>query len=115
MAQALTPAMFAVLLALVEGDRHGYALMRDVDRLSAGGTVLGPATLYRTLQRLRVDGLIEEIDGDPGAATADRRAERRRSYRITPAGVGVARTEARLIATLLDSEPARTLLSTREG
>ncbi len=59
MAGSLTPAMFAFLLALTEGERHGYLLMSDAERLSGGSIVLGPGTLYRTLQRMRVDGLIE--------------------------------------------------------
>jgi DNA-binding PadR family transcriptional regulator len=84
--------------------------MSEVNQLSGGGITLGPGTLYRTLQRMRVDGLIEEIDADPVAVRADRRAERRRSYRVTPAGRAAARTEARRLAVLLASGPARALL-----
>jgi DNA-binding PadR family transcriptional regulator len=91
----LTPAMFAILLALHAGPRHGYALMDDVDSLTGGVITLGPATLYRSLQRLRVDGLIEELDeGHPAEAAQDRRAERRRSYRITAAGRAATTAEA---------------------
>ena len=91
----LTPAMFAILLALHAGPRHGYALMDDVDSLTGGVITLGPATLYRSLQRLRVDGLIEELDeGHPADAPQDRRAERRRSYRITDAGRAATTAEA---------------------
>ena len=111
MAESLTPAMFALLLALTEGERHGYALMGDADRLSQGAIILGPATLYRTLQRMRVDGLIHEVDADPLVSRADRRAERRRSYRITEAGRVVVRAEARRLAALLDSDTARALLA----
>jgi DNA-binding PadR family transcriptional regulator len=111
MAELLTPAAFALLLALTEGERHGYALMADVDRLSAGGVALGPGTLYRTLQRLRVDGLIEEIDLDQAAVRADRRAERRRRYRITAAGHTVVTAEAIRLAALLASPAARRLLA----
>ncbi|GGK76696.1 PadR family transcriptional regulator [Mangrovihabitans endophyticus] len=109
MAESLTPAAFALLLALTDGERHGYALMADVDRLSAGGLVLGPGTLYRTLQRLRVAGLIEEADVDPAAVRADGRAGRRRRYRITAAGHAAARDEATRLAALLDSPSARRL------
>lgn len=112
MAESLTPAMFALLLALTEGERHGYALMADAERLSQGGITLGPGTLYRTLQRMRVDGLIEEVDTEPLPNRADRRAERRRSYRITEAGRVVVRVEARRLAALLGSDTAQALLAT---
>lgn len=113
MAESLTPAMFALLLALTEGERHGYALISDADRLSHGAIILGPGTLYRTLQRMRVDGLIVEVDADPVPSRADRRAERRRTYRITETGRQVVRAEARRLAALLDSDTARALLPPR--
>lgn len=98
----LTPAMFAILLALHAGPRHGYALMDEVARLTAGAVTLGPATLYRSLQRLRVDGLIEELDGElPTEAPPDRRAERRRSYRITDAGHSATASEAHRLAAMV--------------
>lgn len=102
--------MFALLLALTEGERHGYGLMSDVGRLTEGAITLGPGTLYRTLQRLRVDGLVEETVADAAAARADRRAERRRGYRITPAGYAAVQSEARRLAALLASETAQRLL-----
>ncbi|GGM54505.1 PadR family transcriptional regulator [Longimycelium tulufanense] len=110
MTNALTPAAFALLLALTEGDRHGYGLIADVEHLTGGHLVLGPGTLYRTLQRLRVEGLVEEVEIDEQAVRADRRAERRRSYRITPTGLAAVRQEARRLATLVDSDTARKLL-----
>lgn len=67
-------------------------------------------TLYRTLQRMRVEGLIEEIGVNAVAVAADRRAERRRSYRITPAGRATAREEARRLAAMLASDAAQRLL-----
>jgi DNA-binding PadR family transcriptional regulator len=98
----LTPAMFAILLALHASPRHGYALMDDVTVLTDGAIALGPATLYRSLQRLRVDGLIEELDEDQPAGTpVDRRAERRRSYRITVAGRSAATDEAQRLAVMV--------------
>lgn len=110
MGDTLTPATFALLLALTEGERHGYRLIAEVDRLTSGVIVLGPGTLYRTLQRMRVDGLVEEIDLDEEAVRADRRAERRRSYRITKAGREAVRAEVRRLATLLASDTAQMLL-----
>lgn len=98
----LTPAMFGLLLALHDGDRHGYALMADVARLTGDAIRLGPGTLYRSLQRLRVDGLVEEVDaGD--LPRGDRRAERRRSYRLTAAGRAAAADEARRLSALVDA------------
>jgi DNA-binding PadR family transcriptional regulator len=106
---SLTPAVFTLLLALVDGERHGYALIGEVALLSAGQIHLGPGTLYRSLQRMRVDGLIEEFDsGEPD--TGDRRAERRRSYRITETGRAAAVSEARRLALLVQAAADRGLL-----
>ncbi|MEV0623458.1 helix-turn-helix transcriptional regulator [Nonomuraea sp. NPDC050404] len=102
----MTPAIFALLLALHNGERHGYALMAEVEELTGGAVTLGVATLYRSLRRMRVDGLVEEIETESVAAEelrADRRAERRRSYRITPAGRTVAADEARRLSVLVDA------------
>ncbi len=107
----MTPAMFALLLALTRGEQHGYGLAGDVEELTGGRIRLGPGTLYRTLQRMRVDGLIEEAAVDPAAVRADRRAERQRRYRITPPGREAARDEAMHLASLLGSDAAQALLS----
>jgi DNA-binding PadR family transcriptional regulator len=115
MTESLTPAMFALLLALTEAERHGYALIDDAARLSGGAITLGPGTLYRTLQRMRVEGLIEEIGADPAAIRSDRRAERRRRYRITAAGQAAVRAEAHRLATLLASDTAQALLRDPPG
>lgn len=74
----LSPAVFAILLSLAEGDKHGYAMMKDARSPEGGGVRLGPGTLYGSLDRMMRDGLIEEsgISDD----------ERRRYYRLT--GVG---------------------------
>jgi DNA-binding PadR family transcriptional regulator len=107
--QPLTPAVFALLLALVEGDRHGYALMADVDEITDGLIKLGPGTLYRSLQRMRVDGLIEEVDEatEPGP---DRRSERRRSYRITSEGRAAVAAEAGRLAVFVKAARKRGVL-----
>ena len=105
----LTPATFALLLALLDGQRHGYALMADVTALTGGAISLGPGTFHRSLQRMRVDGLVEEIDQEPGPDD-ERRAERRRSYRITNAGRAAAAEEARRLARLVAAAAARGLV-----
>lgn len=109
MDQPLTPAVFSLLLALVEGDRHGYALMADVDEITDGLIKLGPGTLYRSLQRMRVEGLIEELDeaAEPGP---DRRSERRRSYRITPEGRKAMAAEAQRLAVFVKAARKRGVL-----
>jgi DNA-binding PadR family transcriptional regulator len=107
----LTPAIFALLLALHDGERHGYALMADVSKLTGGFVTLGPATLYRSLQRMCVDGLVEETTSNVEPARADRRAERRRSYRITPAGRAAAQAEAERLAGLVEAARALGLLT----
>ena len=111
----LTPAMFALLLALHAGERHGYALMADVAQLTGDTIRLGPGTLYRTLQRLRVDGLVEELEAtELPAPRGDRRAERRRSYRVTAKGHAAAVAEARRLALLVDAASTLGLLANRK-
>jgi DNA-binding PadR family transcriptional regulator len=106
--------MFALLLALHVDDRHGYALIPDVARLTGDTIKLRPSTLYRTLQRLRADGLVMELGaGDLPPPCRDRRAERRRSYRITTKGHAAAAAEARRLARLVDAANTLGLLADR--
>lgn len=107
--EPLTPAVFALLLALSQGQRHGYGLISEVAVLTGGIIRLGPGTLYRSLQRMRVAGLIEELS-DEDTELSDRRAERRRSYRITDAGRAAAQAEARRLAVLVNAARQRGLL-----
>ncbi|HEV7994330.1 MAG TPA: PadR family transcriptional regulator [Gemmatimonadaceae bacterium] len=88
----LPPATFQILLALVDGERHGYSIMREAAERSDGTVRLGPGTLYGTLKRLLDAGLVEE-----GGERADPEMgdERRRYYRITELGMTTARAEAR--------------------
>jgi DNA-binding PadR family transcriptional regulator len=88
----LTTATFQILLALVDGERHGYAIMREVVQHTEGAVRLGPGTLYGSLKRLLEAGLIEE-GGERADAELD--DERRRYYRISELGMSVARAEAR--------------------
>ncbi len=86
----LTPAVFHVLVALAAGEKHGYAILKDVKRRSTGRVTLNVGTLYAVLKRLEQDGLIAESDERPDPALDD---ERRRYYRITREGAAVARAE----------------------
>lgn len=90
----LTPAMFYVLVALADGDTHGYQILKDVEQLTNGAVRLSTGTLYGIIKRLLNDGLIREF----GRGNED---ERRRSYELTAFGRDVARAEAaRLEQTL---------------
>ena len=103
----LTPAVFHILLALAGGSCHGYGIMLEVARLTGGQVRVGPGTLYRSIQRMLADGLIEEIAGPGGEGSDD---ERRRVYDVTPLGRRVAEAEARRLAELVDAAVARGLL-----
>lgn len=89
--QPLTPAVFHILLALADGDKHGYAIMKDVENQTDGRLKLGPGTLYGTIKRLLAAGLIVEIDERPDPALDD---ERRRYYRLTALGRKLATEES---------------------
>ena len=95
----LPPATFHILLSLAEEDRHGYAILQDVARRTRGAVKLGAGTLYRSIQRMLEQGLVEETRERPAPEVDD---ERRRYYRITPRGTAVARAEARRLASLVE-------------
>lgn len=84
----LTPAMFHVLVALADGETHGYQILKDVDELTGGAMRLSTGTLYGIIKRLLSDGLIRE------SAPADKDDDRRRTYALTAFGRDVARAEA---------------------
>jgi DNA-binding PadR family transcriptional regulator len=108
----LTPAVFQVLLALADGPSHGYGIMQEVDEFTAGSTRLGPGTLYRSIQRMLVDGLIEEL---AIAVHDERDDDRRRYYRLTPKGLATAKAEAQRLSMLVDWAASRKLLKRRRG
>jgi DNA-binding PadR family transcriptional regulator len=91
----LTPPVFHILLALTEEERHGYAIMQDVAQQTGGALQLGPGTLYGCLKRMVAASLVEEWDERPDPALDD---ERRRYYRMTPAGRRAVRAEAQRLA-----------------
>jgi DNA-binding PadR family transcriptional regulator len=102
----LKPLVFQVLLALAGGERHGWALVREV-QMRGGFEGLMPGNFYRTLRTMLADGFIEE-SGD----LRDRRQddERRRYFRLTPLGSAVATAEARRLESLLLEARAKRLL-----
>ena len=94
----LPGAALHILMALAEDDRHGYAIIQDVAQRTHGEVKLGPGTLYRSIQRMLEQGLIEETRERPAPELDD---ERRRYYRITPLGKAAARAEAKRLAGLV--------------
>src|SRR5204863_7043415 len=94
----LPPVTFHILLALADGDRHGYAIIQDIAHRTNGELKLGAGTLYRSIQRMLEQGLVVETRDRPAPEHDD---ERRRYYRITPAGTTAARDEARRLAQLV--------------
>ena len=106
----LSPAMFHILLALADQERHGYDIMREVDERTEGQMRLGPGTLYGSIKRMLKDRLIQEIDERPDPELDD---ERRRYYRLTDLGYRIAVAEARRLENLVKSARTKKLLSTR--
>ena len=94
----LQPAVFHILMALAEDDRHGYAIIQDVADRTSGTVRLSAGTLYRSIQRMLEEGFLIEIDERPDPEEDD---ERRRYYRITPLGRSVARAEAQRLIDLV--------------
>jgi DNA-binding PadR family transcriptional regulator len=103
----LTPAVFHILLALADGEKHGYSIMQEVATITNGTMRMGPGTLYGTIKRLLEARLIEETDERPDPALDD---ERRRYYRLTSFGERVAQAEAERLASLLNIARSKRLM-----
>ena len=108
----LTPAVFHILLALADGERHGYSIMQEVAVLTDGNLKMGPGTLYGSIKRMLASGLIEESDRRPDPELDD---ERRRYYRLTELGRRVAAAEAGRLARLVHQAHRKQLLTTQAG
>jgi DNA-binding PadR family transcriptional regulator len=106
----LRPATFQILMALVDGERHGYAIMTEVSERSEHTVRLGAGTLYGSLKRLLEDGLVEEAGERSDAEMGD---ERRRYYRITKFGLSVARAEARRLDAVVRVARQKKLIGVR--
>ena len=100
----LTPAIAHILLAIADQDRHGYAIMQEVERLTDGAARMGPGTLYGTIKRMMAAGLIEETDERPDPERDD---ERRRYYRATPLGRRILGEETARMASLVAAARAK--------
>jgi DNA-binding PadR family transcriptional regulator len=104
----LTPAVYNILLALADGEKHGYGIMLEVDSNTAGIVQMGPGTLYGSIKRMLKAGLIEESDERPDPKLDD---QRRRYYRLTGSGQSVLRLESERLASQVAIARAKNLLT----
>src|SRR3989441_6596538 len=107
----LTPAMFHILLALADRERHGYHIMQEVDERTEGKVKLGPGTLYGSIKRMLADGLIEETDERPDPELDD---QRRRYYRLTGLGNRVCAAEVERLRALVARASSRARARARQ-
>ena len=106
----LPTAVFHILVALADRDRHGYGIMQDVSSRTDGRVTLSPGTLYSSIRRMLDQGLIEELDESPDPKSQD---ERRRYYRVTRFGRSVAAAEAARVEAILAQARATGLIPRR--
>ena len=93
----LTPAVFHILLALADADRHGYGIMKEVEARTEGRLLLKPGTLYQAISRLLETGLIEEVP-----ESGDEKDTRRRVYRLSTSGRQAVIAEARRLEQMVE-------------
>jgi DNA-binding PadR family transcriptional regulator len=103
----LTPPMLHTLVALADGEKHGYAILKEIARRTDGGVRLSAGTLYALIRRAAADGLIAESDERPDIALDD---ERRRYYRLTPLGRRVAAAEIARLESIVEMARAKKLV-----
>lgn len=106
--QPLSPAAFSILLALKDSEKHGYAILQDVETRTRGSVKLLPGTLYNLLKRMLDEGWIEESGERPDPSMDD---QRRRYYRLTGLGEQVASREARRLRALVTFAAQQGLLT----
>jgi DNA-binding PadR family transcriptional regulator len=99
----LTPAVFHILLALVDGPLHGYAVMQAVEASAGSELRMGPGTIYGSIQRMEEAGLVKEM--------ATRAEDRRRVFALLPAGRRALESEAQRLARLADLVRGKRLLT----
>ena len=100
----LPPAQLHILLALVDGEKHGYAVMSEVEQMTDGEVSMGPGTLYGAIKRMLNAGLIEESDDRPDPELDD---QRRRYYRTTGFGARVLDAELSRLDQLIRAAEAK--------
>lgn len=103
----LTPAVFNIMLALADGEKHGYAIMQEVETNTGGQVIMGPGTLYGSIKRMLKANLIEECDQ---RADPDLDDQRRKYYRLTGLGQRTVQMEAERLAAQVQLARAKHLL-----
>ena len=103
----LTPAVFNILLALADGDKHGYGIMLEVEAATHGQVQMGPGTLYGSIKRMLKAGLIEESDERRDLELDD---QRRRYYRVTGLGRRALEADLQRLAAQLNIARRKRLL-----
>jgi DNA-binding PadR family transcriptional regulator len=109
--EPLTPAVFHILLALADGEKHGYGIMKDVEAQTEGRLRMGPGTLYGSLKRMLAAGLIRESDERADPRLGD---ERRRYYLLTARGQSVAAAEGRRLEQAVNVARQKQVLTFEE-
>jgi DNA-binding PadR family transcriptional regulator len=104
----LTPAVFNILLALADGEKHGYAIMLEVETITQGEVKMGPGTLYGSIKRMLAAGLIEECAERPDITLDD---ERRRYYRLTGLGHKALTAEAERLSRQVSTARLKQILN----
>lgn len=104
----LTPTIFHILVVLSGGERHGYAILREVREIAEGKSSLGPTTLYRSIRTMLDGSLIEELDERPDPESND---ERRRYYRLTDFGAKVLSDEVERLESLVKVARGKNILT----
>jgi DNA-binding PadR family transcriptional regulator len=103
----LTPAVLHILLALADGEQHGYAIAQAVEELTSGTVRMGPGTLYGSIGRMVANGLIEELVRARSRGGDD---ARRRFYRLTTLGRRVLESETDRLARVVALARAKNVL-----
>ena len=106
----LTPAVFNILLALADGEKHGYGIMQEVEVNTKGQVLMGPGTLYGSIKRMLQGGLIEESDESVDPEMDDPR--RRSYYRLTGLGKRTLRMEAERLVSQVQIAKTKNVLAT---
>jgi DNA-binding PadR family transcriptional regulator len=107
----LTPAVLNILLALADGEKHGYAIMQEVETNTGGIVTMGPGTLYGSIKRMLAAGLIEDSEERPDPELDD---QRRRYYRLTGLGGQVVEAESRRLAAMVALAKAKHVMAFEE-
>jgi DNA-binding PadR family transcriptional regulator len=106
--QPLTPAVFHILLALADGEKHGYAIMKEVESQTGGRIKMGPGTLYGSIKRMLAASLIQETAARPDPELDN---ERRRYYQLTGVGETALKTESQRMEQAVQAAKKKKIFS----